>query len=161
MSEIVGVTVTLSPMEMEIAAVVGAHRRIENIHVGRKDSYGAMREENGWTLDIEGAAGEMAVAKWSGKYWCGNLGDLKADDVGRLQVRSTANHTGRLIIHEKDRDDRAFILVTGTAPTLVLRGWMWGKEAKQQCYWADPTAGGRPAFFVPQCDLRPIKARAG
>ena len=30
---------------------------------------------------------------------------------------------------------------------------MYGKDAKQTKYWADPQRTNRPAYFVPQLDL--------
>lgn len=139
---------------MRIAALTGCERHIEKLMIGRPDFHGATLE-NGWNLDVEGAAGEMAFAKWRNNYWSGNMGNLKADDVGRYQVRTAGSHHFCLIIHEKDPNDRAFILVTGLAPHFVIRGWMWGRDAKQHIYWSDP-AGGRPAYFIPQKDLRPM-----
>jgi hypothetical protein len=147
--------VRLTQDELEIAAIIAIKRSCQDIFLNRKDAYGAKREE-GWQLSIEGTAGEMAVAKWCNRYWNGNLGDLKADDVGRLQVRTGWRDDSRLILHPSDRDDRAFILVTGLAPIFVLRGWIWARDGKKAEYWRDP-AGGRPAFFVPQRALRPMK----
>lgn len=146
--------IVLSPVEMEIAAHVGARRQLENLIKHRQDAHGAPRD-GGWSLHIEGAAGEMAVAKWANRHWNGNLGDLDADDVGRLQVRTRSRHDYELILHPSDPDDRAFILVTGLAPCFVLRGWIWARDGKRQEWWRDP-AGGRPAFFVPQSVLRPM-----
>jgi hypothetical protein len=47
-------------------------------------------------------------------------------------------------------------LVTGLAPVFILRGWIWGREGKRDEWWTDP-ACGRPAFFVPQNALRPMR----
>lgn len=149
------ITITLTRHELAIAALLGIQRQIENLFKGRPDAHGASPEA-GWEIHIQGAAGEMAVAKWANKYWSGNLGDLDADDVGRAQVRTRSRHSYELPIHMTDRDDRAFILVTGLAPNFVLRGWIWGGEAKRTEFWKDP-AGGRPAFFVPQSALRPMR----
>jgi hypothetical protein len=72
--------------------------------------------------------------------------------VGNVQVRSTSGHRNCLILHKTDPDDKAFVLVTGTAPNFVLRGWIWGRDGKNEEYWRDPV-GGRPAYFVPQSAL--------
>lgn len=141
--------------EVELAALVGTKRQLQNLMKNRADKHGAPRDK-GWQVHIEGACGEMAVAKWRRHYWSGNLGDLKADDVGRLQVRTAMEHNYRLIVHDDDADDRAFILVTGMAPRFVIRGWIWGRHAKRQEWWADPTKGNRAAYFVPQSALRPM-----
>jgi hypothetical protein len=146
--------VILTDSEMHIAATVGALRQIENIFKGRQHAYAGPRDAS-WQMHIEGAAGEQAFAKWSGRYWNGNLGDLDADDVGHVQVRTTGRPDGRLILHPLDPDDRPFVLVTGISPRFVLRGWIRGSDGKQQQWWRDPV-GGRPAYFVPQSALRPM-----
>lgn len=149
------IDVRLTQFEMELAAIVGCRRQIENLYKNRPDAYGA-DVEKGWQSHVEGAAGEMAVAKLANKFWSGSMGDLKADDVGRAQVRTRSRHDYELILHPRDADDRAFILVTGLAPTFTIRGWIFAREGKRQEYWRDP-AGGRAAFFVPQSALRPIR----
>lgn len=148
------VPVRLTWSELMQAAQVGVMRQVQNLREGRVDRYGAS-DLNGWTPHIEGAIGEMAVAKWMGLYWSGALGDLDADDVGQLQVRASAGQSARLILHPSDPDDRAFVLVTGRGPAVQINGWIVAEDGKQQQWWTDP-AGGRPAFFVPQAALRCI-----
>jgi hypothetical protein len=151
------VEITLSETEMQIAAFVRCKRGIQNLIVGRKDRNGARREEC-WQYHVDGAFGEIVVAQWRNNYWCGNLGDLDADDVDDKQVRMTIRHDGRLIIHDYDNDDKPYILVTGPGPKFVVRGWIYGREGKQKEYWCDPTGKGRFAYFVPQSALRPVKS---
>jgi len=152
MSEAIPVNLTFS--EMRIAVEVAAQRQCQNLRNGRHHRYGLSGEE-GWTPHIEGACGEMAVAKYLGIYWSGSLGDLKAKDVGEFQVRTASNHDYRLILHEADKDDGVFLLVTGVAPELMLRGWIVARDGKKPENWSDPK-GGRPAFFVPQIALHPM-----
>ncbi len=97
----------------------------------------------------------MAVAKATGRYWSGSLGNLRADDVGEIQVRTTSRPENRLIIHEADQDEKYFVLVTGRAPQFRIVGWIMARDAKREEWWQDP-AGGRAAYFVPQSALRPI-----
>lgn len=149
------IEVTLSATEMEIAALVACKRNIQNLILGRKDAHGASRE-NCWQLNIDGALGEMAVAQWRDKYWTGNLGNLKAADVGSLEVRTSLRDDARLILHKDSPDNRCFILVTGVGPVFMLRGWIWAREGKRSEFWCDPTSQGRAAFFVPQSVLRPM-----
>jgi hypothetical protein len=137
------------------AALVGVTRQIDNLRNRRVNRYGATDDE-AWRLHIEGAAGEMAVAKYIGKFWSGNLGNLRAADVGdHLQVRTRAGGYTSLILHPSDPDDDIFVLVMGRAPSFCLQGWLRGGQGKHQSYWRDP-AGGRPAFFVPLDVLEPI-----
>jgi hypothetical protein len=151
------VPVNLTWSEMWFGALVGVMRRIQDLKLERPDRYGADKHDDGWTHDIEAALGELALAKAMGVFWNGAIGNLKADDVGVLQVRTTRYDNGRLTIHPPDADDRAFVLITGRAPHFTLRGWMRACDAKQDKWWTDPTGGKRPAFFVPQSELHPIE----
>ena len=145
--------VTLTNSEIMIGAQLGVMRQIQNVKQKRHARYGA-GEDRSWHLHIEGALGEMAVAKYLGWYWSGALGDLEAGDVAsailnkEVEVRTTHHDNGRLIIHEGDSDDAAFVLMIGRLGTYRLMGWMWGYEAKKERYWEDPSGNGRPAFFV-------------
>jgi hypothetical protein len=146
--------ITLSASEMQIAATIGIMRQIQNLDRGRPDAYGA-EQELGWQKHIEGAAGELAFAKWSNRFWNGNIGNLHADDVGLVQVRTRSKHHYELILHPRDRDDRVFVLISGVTPVFWIRGWIWGRDGKRTEYWSDP-ARGRPAFFVPTSALNPM-----
>ena len=140
--------IILSNQEILLAAFAGVVRVVK----GRQqlnDQYGAKRD---WNIDIEGCLGEMVVAKALGKYWHG-IQVVGGDDVGDgLEVRMTTHDNGRLILHEKDYDDRRYYLVTGSLGTYCLRGYILGAEGKKSEYWSDPT-GKRPAYFVPQSAL--------
>jgi hypothetical protein len=148
------VTITLTSSEMMIAAICGVMRQITNLRDGRRDAYGCQKD-GAWQIHIEGACGEMAVARYLGVYYNGNIGNLRASDAGRVQVRTRSRDNYDLIVHPEDNDNVPFVLVTGTAPTYILRGWLLGIDAKQKEYWIDP-AGGRPAYFVPQHYLNPM-----
>jgi hypothetical protein len=146
--------VELDIAEQLHAASVGVRRNIQSIRRGALPKWG----QGGaalWGSHIEGAAGELAVAKATNTYWNGALGDYDADDVGGLQIRTTPHPNGCLILHPSDPDDRPFILVIGTMPFFRLAGWMMGRDGKDPKWWR---AGiDRPAFFVPQADLRPME----
>lgn len=150
--------ITLAPSEVLQGALGGAMRYVQNLRKQRRDKHGA-EHESGWDTHINGALGEVAVAKWLGRYWdgMGALGDLHAGDVRGVQVRWRSKAWYDLILHVDDEDDLPFVLVTGDAPKFRLHGWLLGHEGKRPCFWADP-AGGRPAFFVPKADLRPMAA---
>ena len=151
------VEVTLTWPEMWTAVMIGALRQIQNLAKGRQDEYDAPQDQ-GWEFHIQGACGEKAAAKDLGVYWSGNLGDLKADDVGPFQVRTASGHGYHLLLHKKDQDEKKYILVTGTAPRFRLVGWCYGKEGKLKKYWWDKSKTKRPAYFVPQTALHPIES---
>lgn len=147
--------VTLTWSEAMQAALVGVMRQIQNLKAARRDSYGAdVMTLDGWGIHIEGAGGEMAVAKVRDRFW-GGVGVFRGADVAGLQVRTGARPTHRLIIHPEDLDAAVFVLVTGRLPTYTVKGWILGADAKRPEWWEDPT-GSRPAFFVPQAALNPM-----
>ena len=145
--------VELTAAEQLQGAIVGAMRHIQGAR--RADFYGAS-QANAWQIDIEGALGEMAVAKAKGIYWSGDIGRTDTPDVGKLQVRTTRRDNGRLILHKRDSDDEIFILATGENGTYNLKGWLLGYVGKRDEYWTDPV-GGRAAYFVPQAELNDMK----
>src|SRR5215510_5846982 len=79
--------VTLVESEIMIAAYVGSARNTYAVLHKWRSRAGMSLEQN-WTAHIEGAAGELAVAKALGLYWRPNVGVLDADDVGPYQVRT-------------------------------------------------------------------------
>lgn len=148
------IRIHLTAAELNLAARMGCMRQISNLYKDRQDAYGCPLTV-GWQVHIEGCAGELAVAKHLNLFWNGNFENLKADDVGHFQVRTADSHGKRLILHDKDPDERPFILVTGMAPNFLIQGWIRAKDGKQSRYWSDP-AGGRAAYFVPKEELRPM-----
>jgi hypothetical protein len=124
-------------------------RRLSAIKHGRRDRYGPPSLDL-WRLDIEGCLAELVVAKAYGHYWERLASDPATlpGDVGRLQVRSTWRDDGSLILHDEDSGGAIFVLVTGSAPTYTVRGWIRGSEGKQSQWWRE--GDGRPAYFVPQ-----------
>lgn len=149
--------ITLTEQELEYAAMIGAKRHYESVIHGRKHNPPLKADDIGLWLHIEGACGELAVAKWSGKYWGGDICTFKAADIGeRVQVRTRSKHDYDLIVRDNDNDEHAFILVTGVGIDFTLRGWIWGRDAKRPEFLK--TYGGRPAaYFVPQSELRPMR----
>jgi len=142
--------VSLSTYEMMIAAEVGKMRMVSSIKSGYENQHG-MPSRN-WDADIEGAAGEMAVAKALGLYWDCSVNSFKKPDLPfRIQVRTT--HQKSLIVRPSDTDDDRFVLVRGYSPRFEIVGWILGREAKKQEWMAAPN--GRPAaHFVPSEALR-------
>ena len=96
--------------------------------------------------------GEMALAKHLGIYWDGK-GQMRAPDVGDVDVRTRSKHTYDLIVHDRDDDGRFIYLLTGGNGAYRFHGGIYAGDAKHERYWKDP-AGGRPAYFIPQSDLQ-------
>jgi hypothetical protein len=142
--------VKLSYAEILQGAMVGVMRQVQNLKAGRTHRHGGSAN-NGWQMNIEGALGEMALAKHLDVY-IGGTGVIRGPDVGECDVRTTSGANNRLILHPDDPDDRVFWLLTGANGQYQVRGNILGAEGKQQKWWKDPV-GGRPAYFVPQGEL--------
>jgi hypothetical protein len=153
--------VPLEWREVRLAGLAGVDRRLMNLCHRTADRNGAPSRDHGWDIDIQGAIGEMAVAKHFGFYWFGGWPLRVGDgDVGRHQVRSTTLEHGGLIVHPDDPDDVPFILVlVGQPHRPRIVGWMSGKEAKQDRYWRSDVRD--PTFIVPQSALHPIAEFVG
>ena len=138
--------ITLSWHEVGNAAIVGSRRQMLSLKDGRKDAHGF--DGVGWSEHIEGALGEMALAKMLGVYWGVEANRFKLPDVGSLQVRTLSSHGYDLIVRENDADDEYFVLVTGKCPTYWIRGAILGRDAKKPEF-LKKYGGREPAYFVP------------
>lgn len=152
------VEIILTWAEVLVAAQIGAMRNVQSLKAGRSGGNGVGRE-NTWTLNIEGACGEMALAKHLNKYWSGAIGDLKADDVGTLQVKTnTSRKYDDLILRKSDRANRYYVSALSfidEVPRFLLTGWVYGADAMVPEHWRDGTPG-RTAFFFPRKLLNPM-----
>ena len=151
------VPVTLTWFEAAMASEVGRMRHLSAIKANRPDRHGF--EGAGWNVHIEGACGELALAKVLGVYWDGSVDTFDAPDVGRLQVRTRSEHDYELIVRPTDSDTSRWVLVTGRCPRYVVRGWISGQEAKRP-QWLRTHGGRPPAHFVPHAALHPISTLA-
>jgi len=147
------IEVTLTDYELAQAAQVGCLRHIADIRRNKKPS----ANPNEWQIHIEGACGEMAVAKAAGLYWGGSVNTFKqGGDIlsTKWEVRTRSRHDYDLIIRDDDPDDRVYILVTGTSPTYSIHGWILAAEAKMMQGFRKDHGSYRPAFFIPKNKLR-------
>lgn len=148
--------VSLTYAEMQLAYTVSVQRQVMNMKVGARDTYGAAQFNNAVALNMNGCAGEMAVAKYLNLYWSGSVGNYNASDVGGMvEVRSTTHDKGCLILHKEDKPGLPYVLCyndPGT-PVFDLKGWVWGKMGMDEKFWRDPQKTNRHAYFVPQHEL--------
>ncbi len=144
------VRVTLTTTEMMQAALIGSMRHVQCLKNDRTEQYG-VNPEYGWQFNIQGALGEMVIAKHLGLYF-GGVGIFGGLDVGKYEVRANHRDNGDLILHPNDKDDAIFWLVTGVNGHFTIRGNITGRIGKDARWWRDGSPG-RPAFFVPQSAL--------
>lgn len=148
-------TVTLAPHELHMAAAVGLRRQVSAVAANRKDRHG-LNPEDGWRVHIEGACGELAVAKYLGKYWDGSVDTFRSlPDLGNVEIRTRSRHDYELLIRPDDDPNKYYILVTGTAPCYRVRGYILGAAARQE-QWVQRHGGRPPAWFVPHEALAPV-----
>jgi hypothetical protein len=151
----VTVEITLSPAELACASTVAALRHYSSTIRGGRDAHGLKRQVDA-SCHYDGACAELAAARALGVYWPASVNSYGEPDLPPdWQVRGRSRHDYDLLVRPGDSDDHRFVLVTGTAPSLRVVGWCYGKEAKRGEF--KRAYGGRPeAFFVPASSLRSI-----
>lgn len=147
----------LSKTELGTGAICGMRRQIESVLKGRKDRDGLDPEE-GWTVHIEGALGELVVAKFLNIYWDFSVNRFQGPDLGKnYQVKTRAKNHYDLLVRPHDNDNDIYILVVGMAPEYRVVGWYYGRDAKKE-EWLKKVRPDRPAaYYVPQSFLNPMK----
>jgi len=155
--------VRLTEVQMLMAAQAGIAKRIRSFRDGLNPYVHCSKSD--WATDIDGACAEMAVAKFLDVFYDGSINSFKLPDVAGLQVRSTTNLVGKLIIRPNDvpRASDFFVLVICKAPLFWIRGGMFGEDAMQDMFLFDPNNGGtKDSWFVEQkCLVELLKVRHG
>jgi hypothetical protein len=96
----------------------------------------------------------MAFAKWLGVYWEPTINTFKGRaDVAGCEVRARTHHSYELLVRNNDLDDRPYVLLTGLAPDFLIRGWLFGREAKRPEWLRDYGGNRQPAYFVPTPEI--------
>lgn len=141
--------VLLTWHEAAMASEIGRLRHLVSVKRGLIDKHGF--DGDGWSEHIEGACGELAVAKLLGVFWDGSVNTFELPDLPGLQVRTRSQPYYDLLV--RPGDTGRFVLVTGKCPRYTVRGWIDAEDAKRD-EWKK-TYGGRPgAYFVPQSELK-------
>ena len=153
------ITITLTWYEMQHAFQVGGGRLIEQHRkTPERQTFGSTLSADKWKVNIEGAMGEAAVAKYLKTYWAGSINEHDQPDVGGLvEVRTCSFPDGWLWVWEKDKDERPIMFVTGRSPTFKMVGWIYARAAKQSEWWQNQEAPNNRknsrCWFVPQSTL--------
>jgi len=135
---------------------VGATRRVVSIKDRlNKNLHTSVKSD--WATDIDGAAAEMAFAKYMGVYFHPTCNTFKHPDVGVFQVRSTVYETGHLIVRSNDEhDDEIFVLAIIRNPTVRLAGAFRCGDAKRDEFFKAGDSSGKQRWEVPQGALLPL-----
>jgi hypothetical protein len=145
----VPIRLELSPELRRYAEWVGRKRYEKHVGRGTKDRHGM---EKDLETDILSCCAEALVAEYFDLEWHA-LGEMVKVDVGEcLQVRHTIHDMGCLLVHEDDRLDHPFILVTGEqdpSKKLAIRGWLLGKDCMRKHWWGVRKRKQHPCYWVP------------
>jgi len=148
-------TLTLVEQELCEQAAADRHARSVDLRLPNKiESLGRSLEHERQSIAAEIAAARAFGLPWTEKQTVQD--DRLGDIVPGLQVRHTAHKRGSLILRAQDNLDHDFVLVIGTYPEFVVKGWINGhdglklsREGKQQHIG--------PSFrTVAQQHLRPV-----
>lgn len=104
----------------------------------------------------ESICAEIVVARYFGikDFDPANSQFKKTADVGsRIEVKWTKYEAGALIIGDSDRNTDIAVLVTGTSPTYLIKGWIPVVVAKNQRW----RRRDQPTYWVEQYNLHPIE----
>jgi hypothetical protein len=154
------VWVTLTLSEMLHCGNVGIIRHYEAEIANRQtDKKFEMTQKSLIGAHVEGAMGEMVVAKARGKYFMPTVNNFKEADLGaNVQVRLRMFHHWDLIIRDNDNPEHIYVLVTGTGPEFCIRGWCHAKDVMLPEYRKNHGGSGE-AWFIPESALKPMKIK--
>lgn len=156
MATILPIEFVFTEEEREVAREEAFRRQAINETKGLKGrNGGAATGAIALTIHLLGAAGEMAVASHLGlKEFLYKEAEAKRGscDLPGIDVKTRSRHHYDLIVQKNEHPDKKFVLVTIEDKKTIIHGWIRGKDAMKEQYWADP-ARGRPAYFVPKTAL--------
>lgn len=153
--------ISLNSEEIDQARQVAELRNQSQRQAGRAD--GRVMASS-IQADLMGAEGELAVAKALNLPWDGKFLPIstwlewkhEGNDVGNLEVRTTNYETGKLILHDSDKNFSPYLLVISSKrPEYRLAGWIFGHEGKKSHFWA--TQVPRPCYMIRQELLRSME----
>jgi hypothetical protein len=155
------VEIVFTAEERRLAMEEGVRRQSVNEAKGlRGRNSGPMFGKKALEAHLLGAAGEMAVASYMGlkeHLYAEKEAKRGSCDLPGIDVKTRSKASYDLIVQKREDPRKKFVLVTIEKQRTLLWGWCYGSEAMDEKYWADP-ARGRPAYFVPQSELRSMES---
>ena len=159
--------IQLSEREMLIGAASGIQREVECLRSsgGGENAISSYEKKNNsigpgglWNNHIEGALGEIAVAKFLGLY-PGGITEQDATDVGEhYEVRTRGLEYQELFVKKKDNPDKYYILAQGSFGEYTIRGWITGFEVFDHPEWFHNNSGKLSyCYWVPHEFLSSIE----
>jgi hypothetical protein len=147
------IRIRLTAPELSIAAHVGVMRKLfaRRATLGNADGM----DPWSWSEEIDGAAGELAVAKYLGMYWNGTVEDITKPDVGPYEVRTNCSRrlSDTILRPGKVHPDRVYIGVLAFPPVFEIMGWIFGDMGMQDQWLHDGGLNRPKAWFIPRSAL--------
>lgn len=159
MIERISMQIKLTQQEMALCTVAGLQRLQRKMRGHDSGFYynNTLTFQERVVEESESLAAEWVVAKYyelpfdpieSNEHY------KKQADVGNaIEVKWTKWHDGHLIIYEADRISDIAVLVVGSAPNFVIKGWIPVAVAKKDRY----KHSKQPTWWVNQANLQPIE----
>lgn len=150
--------VKLNLPEMLSASNAGTIRQYASDQRGSEYSEGFTGEKmTPLTSHIEGAMGEVCVAKALNIHFPGSINTYGKADLGDdIGVRTTNKESYGLLIYQKDNPDHFYYLVKGVSPNYRVCGWIRGGDAKVDKYLSPHVNERITVWRVPESDLNPM-----
>jgi len=144
--------VELTYQEMVLGCTVGLTRHTESVAKRRTPHFPEKFPDQMLLSHQLGACAELAFCKLVDRFYSPTVNTFKAPDIGDdIEVRWSNN--GRLKVRPDDVNVYC-VAMSGNLPRFVYHGWMWSEDAKRDEWKADPNGWGKPAYFVPNDQLR-------
>lgn len=159
--------IVLDTEDLRQAWELATLRSVES-HRRNLKKYATMKPKDQFCYEVTGAMGEIAAAKAlglrgpDGRWLDGGVNREREGDLGKLEVRAAAGTNGQLdrlslIVRPRDKKDVPYILVVGAYDTWYLKGWILGRDARQDEFWEAKGFSPIKAWFVPQDALNPME----
>lgn len=158
-----GAVVILNFEEAHAAAIIGLRRELKNQWQAAPDlTPPPAGERDGYANHIRGAMAELAVAKWTGRWWNGLATDARerAIDVSPNIETRHARRGGPFYVKSRDPntvietgEPIRLVWVTGGPSTFRLERWAFVKDCKRPEWQA--FAG---VYAVPENHTQPMDA---
>ena len=159
-----GIEVKLSLAEIQIGALVGIQRQIREVQKNGTfmlEKYISKNHDPGkhglWGNSIEGALGEIAVAKVLNQYPSG-MESHWATDVGEdIEVRTRKKPDHQMFLKTTDKPGFRYVSVIGSFGLYLIKGLIESDFVFQQPEWLHDNNGTTSrSYWVPDDALKPI-----
>ena len=159
-----GIEVKLSLAEIQVGALVGIQRQIREVQKNGTfmlEKYISKNNDPGkhglWGNSIEGALGEIAVAKLLNQYPTG-MESHWATDVGEdIEVRTRKKPEHQMFLKPSDKPGFRYVSVIGSFGLYLIKGWIESDFVFQQPEWLHDNNGTTSrSYWVPDSALKPI-----